>query len=484
LRFYVTEKLGPNREITGAGFLLCKDVVVARVGEQLYLPEELQGDGQVFEPASDGFVHVMRDAKEVFSRNSMLSLNGASICNDHPAEDVNTKNFRELTMGTVFNVHRVDDYLVADLLICDDNMIMEIEAGKNEVSCGYDAKYIDLGKGRARQEEIFHNHLAIVDEGRCGTECAIGDRKPVTKTQDCGCKGESAMAKNFTKTVDKIVSIFSSTRDAKSFKDKLEKEYPALVEDESAESDKEDSDKHDSEFADRKSRDAALAKMVKDSVMDAMKGVMDRLEKLEGESDEEDAEDDEEEKTKDKKAKDKRGKDKKAKDEDEIEREKKIEAENDKKTADAKDEDWEEEAPEGTTDEEVKTCGDSRHFHDSFRSTRSAAEILAPGIELPTFDQAAQPKKTFDSICDMRRRALARVAVEDSEVVEKVYGRKLTTDSLKKMGCGQLRSVFTAATALKTDKRRTGDAMAVYTPITEGGTTIETAQERLKSFWK
>lgn len=52
-----------------------------------------------------------------------------------------------------------------------------------EVSCGYDADYEQLAVGRGRQMNIVGNHVALVERGRCGPRCAIGDSE-VAKTTD------------------------------------------------------------------------------------------------------------------------------------------------------------------------------------------------------------------------------------------------------------------------------------------------------------
>src|SRR5216683_1161105 len=40
MRAYTVEKIGPKRERTPEGFLICYDVPLARIGEQIYGPDE------------------------------------------------------------------------------------------------------------------------------------------------------------------------------------------------------------------------------------------------------------------------------------------------------------------------------------------------------------------------------------------------------------------------------------------------------------
>lgn len=185
IEYYTSETLGPRRERTPEGFLICYDVSVARVGEMVYAPGEVPselGAGQ------DGRVRVTRSAAEVFSPRSMASLNGKPVTDNHPPVDVDPANWKFYTKGVVVNPRRGDDdqndFLVADIIVFDRETIEDIEAGKREVSCGYNPNYLQLlddqGNpipGRGEQVKILYNHLALVPAGRCGPACAIGDQK-------------------------------------------------------------------------------------------------------------------------------------------------------------------------------------------------------------------------------------------------------------------------------------------------------------------
>jgi hypothetical protein len=187
IEYYTSETLGPRRDRTPEGFLICYDVPVARVGEMVYGPGEVPfelGLGQ------DGRVRVSRSAAEVFSSQSMASLNGKPVTDDHPPVDVDPANWKFYLRGVVVNPRRGDgeqsDFLIADLIVYDNETIKDIEAGKREVSCGYNPDYLQLLddndapiSGRGEQVNIIYNHLALVKGGRCGPACAIGDRKTV-----------------------------------------------------------------------------------------------------------------------------------------------------------------------------------------------------------------------------------------------------------------------------------------------------------------
>lgn len=187
LEYYTAEALGPSRERTPEGFLICYDVPVARIGNMTYgpgeVPEEL-GIGR------DGRITIHRTPAQVFDKKSMSSLNGKPVTDDHPPVDVDPQNWRFYTRGVVVNPRRgtgdLADCLVADMIIFDAETIRDIEMGKREVSCGYNPDYIQYlsedGEpvpGIGEQANILYNHLALVDRGRCGAKCSIQDHKTV-----------------------------------------------------------------------------------------------------------------------------------------------------------------------------------------------------------------------------------------------------------------------------------------------------------------
>jgi len=175
---------GSKRSMTKEGFMLCRDVPVARCGVQHYGPGET--------PVMGDFVSIERNEDEVFHPEAISSCWGKPVCVDHPMGwdggriDIDPSNWRDLTCGTMINPHRSadePDLLCADLMIYDPTAIKTIEGGKRQISLGYDADYEELGPGHGRQHNIRVNHCAIVDMGRCGIRCSIGDSCP-----NCGGK--------------------------------------------------------------------------------------------------------------------------------------------------------------------------------------------------------------------------------------------------------------------------------------------------------
>lgn len=177
LNFYAPGELGKTRKTTPEGFLLCEGVAIARTGEQLYSDKELP-----LKASGDGTIVVDRPASEVFSEKTIASFNGKPVTVEHPNEFVNPNTWKQLAVGTVQNARRgegiEDEFLIADLLITDEAAIKYVNKELPELSCGYDSEYEQTEAGRASQHNIIGNHVALVDRGRAGPRVAIRDHQP------------------------------------------------------------------------------------------------------------------------------------------------------------------------------------------------------------------------------------------------------------------------------------------------------------------
>ena len=193
---YFAEKLSPNMARSAEGYLICRNVPVARVGVQEYLTGEL---GLPFSPHR---VPVHRLPEEVFSPACMASFEGKPVTEDHPAdpEGVTAENIHRLQKGHAQNIRRGEgpdsNLLLADLVITDPEVIRRILAGKREISCGY-TYTLAQENGRWIQREIRGNHIAVVDHGRAGPRVAIRDHRPSCKKE----RSTHPMKKSFQKTV-------------------------------------------------------------------------------------------------------------------------------------------------------------------------------------------------------------------------------------------------------------------------------------------
>jgi hypothetical protein len=175
-RAYYASKISTNKARTPEGYLICYNSAIGRTGWQEYMPKELGLQGNI--P-----VQLYRGEEEVFCPASIASFEGKPITDEHPQNWVSPENINSYMRGVTTNVRRgIDadsDLLLADLIIYDPVIISGIEAGKRELSGGYDYDCVPLAEeGRYAQTNIRGNHVAIVREGRAGYRVAVKDSKP------------------------------------------------------------------------------------------------------------------------------------------------------------------------------------------------------------------------------------------------------------------------------------------------------------------
>ena len=459
--FYTTEKLGPKQSLTPEGFLLCEDVPLARIGTMLYGPDETP-----IKAGADGVVKIEREADDVFTEETIASAQGKPVTNDHPEEDVTPENWKELCIGTMLNVRRgtgvLDDLLLGDLLITTADGIETVRGGKIEVSLGYDAEYTETAPGVGKQTNIIVNHIALVEQGRCGPRCAIKDSKPkLNRSVD--------MSKKSNRILDALMAAFKA-KDAKEVeeiaeevKDSMEEEEGKKVKDEkedggdthvhvhandaaggvSSEEFAEHKEKNDAEHKEMFDRISELEEMVK--TLKGSTGDSKSKGQLENEMDDLEEKIDEYP----------RGKAPAALTSKLAALKKEYEAQSESTRNDFKNRNQDDETvPEEATDEfpeelqeKAKKAKDSAYFADSFQDTVALAEILVPGIRVPTYDRAAKPGQTFKKICGLRRSALDIAYTQPatrSMLDEILAGRNLDT---KNMTCDAVRSLFRSAAA-------------------------------------
>lgn len=85
--------------------------------------------------------------------------------------------------GVIHNPVFENDTLYADISVYSESLKDKIENGKKELSLGYFCKYRKekgIYKGQAYdyvQEDMVGNHIALVDNGRCGSDVKVFDSK-------------------------------------------------------------------------------------------------------------------------------------------------------------------------------------------------------------------------------------------------------------------------------------------------------------------
>ena len=100
LTYYGTE-ISPNQTKTDEGFLICKNVPIARTGTMEYLARELGLDGD-----PERIITVNRYEEDVFSPAAMASFEGKIVTDNHPPDNLLPETAGAYSRGHVQNVRR------------------------------------------------------------------------------------------------------------------------------------------------------------------------------------------------------------------------------------------------------------------------------------------------------------------------------------------------------------------------------------------
>jgi hypothetical protein len=459
---YTIHSIGPNQELTPEGFLLCKDVPVARTGMMLYGPDETP-----IEAGADGIARIYRDADELFNALTIASAVGKSITNNHPEDgaDVEPENWSELTVGIALNVRRgsgaEDDLLLMDLLFTTKEGIGLVKSEKWEISLGYDADYVQIEAGKGKQSNMIVNHIALVESGRCGQRCTIKDKQfdntEAKKMADRYGKKKTKDKQGLSKVISFMFRA-NKARDAEELaeiiNEAVEDEEFTAVENQPVKDDMEDLGADKAENGDTHIH-------IHNGAKEESAAIGDEKEVAEGRATFSDGDIQEHIDTNAKEHNDMRA------------RLAAIEAKLGLTGGAAEGDDvldgneeleefMKDEAPEGIPEEEVVKARDSRYLGESMKDTIAMAEILAPGIRVPTYDRKANPAKTAKTICALRRKALdqAFAAPADSLIIKDILGsRALDT---KNMSCSAVRTLFRSAASVK---RQSNNSLGVRDSI-------------------
>ncbi|EAD8780259.1 DUF2213 domain-containing protein [Listeria monocytogenes] len=156
-----------NMQVTKEGYLTVK-APVTRPGVFPY-------------QRADGGIQLEAKLPEnLFSGETIQSLNAKPVTDNHPREPVTAGNYQKYSIGMTHTDSAVsDNMLFVSFTITDSATIEKVKNGKRELSLGFESEVVEE-KGTyagerydAVQKSVLVNHLAIVDEGRVGPEIAI-----------------------------------------------------------------------------------------------------------------------------------------------------------------------------------------------------------------------------------------------------------------------------------------------------------------------
>ena len=168
MKVLIKEKLSPHKSKTPEGYLICRDAVLARTGEQDYYASEIYPDWT----GEDKIIKVVRKPEQVFAPETLASFENKPLCVEHPDEDVNPENYNGYAVGFARDIRKGkdadgNDVMLGNLIITDSDTINDIENGiRTELSCGYNC---DITSGdHPEQINIRGNHIALCEQGRAG----------------------------------------------------------------------------------------------------------------------------------------------------------------------------------------------------------------------------------------------------------------------------------------------------------------------------
>ena len=217
-----------------------KTAVSVRDGVLEYLGLELG-----LEP-SDKIFRVYRSPATI--ANAAPLMVGIPLTDDHVELNVEVTN----PCGSVLDSQMIDLFderydsklAVRNTVDVRESIRGALATGKRQLSLGYTAQLVPHDEYDFEQKNILPQHLAVVQDGRCGSSCSFIDRKPndevidmPKEAQDKGAKNEPKLSKVFADAdgqpnLEQIVEIAQELPEAlrKLPMDKLQEIMPSLQE--------------------------------------------------------------------------------------------------------------------------------------------------------------------------------------------------------------------------------------------------------------
>lgn len=167
-----------KKEIDINGYWTIKDNPITKVGVFPYLGRQISPD---LEP--NKIYQVLRPKEELTAPDTLKSLEHIPIVDEHTmiGNGFTPPEKKGIEGVTGSNVKVSLPLITNDLVIYSEHFKNQIENGKKELSAGYRCTY-DIEPGEyegehydAIQRNIIYNHIALVDEGRMGSECRVMD---------------------------------------------------------------------------------------------------------------------------------------------------------------------------------------------------------------------------------------------------------------------------------------------------------------------
>lgn len=189
-----------NRTETEDGHMQVKFSNISKAAVNPYLGEEIPGWQELgLDPKKIYKLYrhptELKKGAATLSEKPLLMVHKPSTADDHP---------REVVVGTLGSKPKVDGkYLTSSLTIWDGEGVDAVKSGKQvQISAGYHYDP-DMTPGVTPDGEPFDgvmrnlrfNHAALVEEGRAGPDCMVGDENPF---KTAGSSGDTVKELNMT----------------------------------------------------------------------------------------------------------------------------------------------------------------------------------------------------------------------------------------------------------------------------------------------
>lgn len=189
---FLNEKI-TKRKMHPAGYMILPDCIIARSGILRYSDVMCEDGSMVADGAA---VAVYRPPEAL--KKCVAHFNGLPLTTNHPAENaVDPNTVKQVIVGVVGTNARIKELdndevaIVADIIVHDKDAIADLNNGSNEeLSAGYETSYKNK-RGKTQSGEAYEaiqfylmpNHVALVESGRCGSECRVCDHDENTNSQ-------------------------------------------------------------------------------------------------------------------------------------------------------------------------------------------------------------------------------------------------------------------------------------------------------------
>lgn len=393
--------------VDGNGYWEIKHNPISKVGVFPYMGRSISDE---CEP--DKIYYVFRSADTLKASVDTWDNPPKPFINDH---EMLGEGFSKIddrpVQGVIHNPVFEDDTLYADISVYSESLKDKIENGKKELSLGYFCKYRKekgIYKGQAYdfvQEDMVGNHIALVDNGRCGSDVRVFDHKCTMDSLDLIGSFDSEESEELKKNASDGIIKTTEEKDSE-MADKREYIRKIMAIAGKPDSDFEGGEKEKIETIAKLLEDSEYAKSEAKDEEEAEKEAEDKCGKDEESEKEEKAEDkcgkdeDEEKKAEDedlsaadvyaylkmileevrllngKKATDEEEKEEKAEDEEEKSEDEDEEKKSEDEDEEAKDEEKEEKKAEDSSDVIVTFAKDNREAPKSFSEDEALRKYL------------------------------------------------------------------------------------------------------------